>query len=427
MNIIYYIKKKAESHIIKNLTILAGGSTLAQIIGVLLSPIIARLYTPSNFGVVGSLLAFTSIISFIASLKYDLAIVLEQDDDDANSLIDLNVLIAVIFTLIASGLLFSSSFLLDYLDDKPNLVKLFPYSLPIILFSALYNIYTAKFNREKEYKKIALYQIIRKLSATLFQILFGFFFASALGLVLGTLLGVVIPFVILFFSKKTFQLYNFSSVKNLKKIAKKHSNFPIYITPQSFINLLSTQFPVFVLGYYFNLEVVGAYFFTLKLVQVPSAFIGKSFRQVFYQEAAEKKNDLQSLKRLFTKITLSLTVIISTSMMILMFYGEVIFTLVFGSEWVLAGSIVGWMFLWYGSNIIAGSARSLFLIFEKQKLILIIDSVLFIIRFGSLILLSRLFDSITVIKWFSIIPMIFNIFVICFWLFFFKKKSNLNV
>ena len=424
MSFLSYIKQKSKSTIFKNITILSGGSALAQGLGVLISPIISRLYTPAEFGLVGSLLAFTSIVSLIGSLKYDLAIVLEKEDESSKSLLDLNVVIILLVTFISGILLITSSYWLDYLNDKNDLIRLFPYAIPIVLFSALYNAYNNQLNREKEYKRMVIFQIIRKISTSIPQVLFGLLSASALGLVLGNVLGVVIPITVLFFVKKPFSLYNFSNFDKLKKIAIRYYKFPLYVTPQSFINLLSAQLPIFILGYYFTLEVVGAYFFTLKIVQVPAIFIGLTFRQVFYQEAAQLKSNLLALKELFKKMIALLSVIMITPMFFLFFYGENLFVIIFGNEWALAGAFASWMFLWYGSNVITGPARSLFLVFEKQKSVFVIDLILFLLRLGSLIAISMYSDSIIVVKWFSIISVIFNLFVIIWWFRFFKEKTQ---
>ena len=425
---IYFLKLRTflKSSFFKNITILSGGSALSQIIGILISPILSRLYTPKDFGLVGSLLAFTSVISLIGSLKYDQAIVTEKNNQSANSLIDLSVILISVISIISVIILFTAPYWLDFLNEKNELVKLFPFAFPIIFFSSLYNVYSTKFNRDKEYKLMAAFQIIKKLSTSFSQMSLGFFSASALGLILGNVFGVLIPIIFLIFIKqKSFPLYNFSSIESLKKVSKRYYKFPLYIAPQSFMNLLSAQLPVFVLGYFFSASVVGAYFFTLKLIQVPANFIGLSFRQVFYQEASQFKEDLNKVESLFKKITLILFLIMIIPSLILFFYGENIFVFAFGSQWSLAGLFASWMILWYGSNIVIGPARSLFLVYEQQKMVLFIDSILFIIRITALLSLSMNFDSIIVIKWFSIISLLFNLIVITWWLNYFKKNNTL--
>lgn len=424
MKILFRFKSLISSGFLKNITILSGGSGLAQTIGILISPLLSRLYSPSDFGVVGSLLAITGVVSLVGSLKYDLAIVLEKNKIDSKSLIDLNVIIISFISLFSAIALFVSPYLFSGLNEQTELVNLFPYAIPIIFFSALYNVYTARLNRDKEYKKMAILQITRKLSTNLIQLFLGIFSASALGLVLGNVFGVIIPLLFLVFIKnKSFSLYNYSSFKSIKDISKKYLKFPFYIAPQSFMNLVSGQLPIFVLGYYFNLNVAGAYFFTIKIVQVPAMFIGSSFRQVFYQEVSYLKEKIKDVFNLYIKTTSILFFIILIPALIIFLFGEDMFIFIFGNQWSLAGKFASYMFLWYGSNVITGPARSLFLVYEKQKMVFYIDLILLGLRLSALLFLSINFDSIVVIKWFSIISVIFNLFVIIWWLYFFNNSK----
>ena len=421
MNLISFFRVKAKSSFLKSVSTLTGGSILAQVTGVLLSPVLSRLYTPHDFGVIGSLLAFTGIVSLLGSMKYDMALVIENDDEESRKLLDLNIVINVLMTIVATLILLLAPYCMSYFDNKDELVSLLPYGIPIILFSNLYNTYYARFNREKEYKKMAVYQIIRRSTTVLSQVALGFLISSAIGLAIGGMLGVIVPVLLLVFIKSEDKLFNYTNIDELKRIAAKYIKFPKFTAPQSFINLLSAQLPVFVLGYYFQLEVVGAYFFTLKLVQVPANFFGLSIRQVFFREAAQIKENLTDLKRLFIKLTFSLFLLGVLPISFFFYYSEDLFVHVFGIQWKLAGVFASWMFLWYGSTIISGPARSLFLVFEKQKDVFVIDLILFVIRFGGIVFLAMNFSSIVVIKWFSLLSVISNLFVICWWFFFFKK------
>tara|TARA_R110001592_G_scaffold362857_1_gene678557 strand:- start:6289 stop:7572 length:1284 start_codon:yes stop_codon:yes gene_type:complete len=426
MGLFAYILKITKTNVFKDISILAGGNTLAQLIGVLISPILSRLYSPNDFGVVGSLLAFTGIVSLLGALKYDLAIIIERDNKKSKALLDLNIIIIVLVTIITSVGLFTSPYWLSYLDDKKELTALLPYGAIVIFFSALFNTYYNRLNRDKDYKKMAISQIIRRTTISLTQVIVGLFFASAFGLLLGNILGVVIPVLLLFVTKKSFSIYNHSSFLELRSIAKKYYKFALYTTPQSFINLLSAQMPIFVFGYFFSIEIVGVYFFTLKIVQVPATFIGLSFRQVFYQKAAQMREDLNGLKILYLKFTALLGSIMIIPMLLFFLFGESLFVILFGKEWALAGVFAGWMFLWYGSNVIAGPARSLYLVFEMQKRVFVLDSILFIFRLVSLILLSKYYASEIVIKWFSVFSLFFNLIVIIWWLNFFRIKLISN-
>lgn len=99
------IRKIIFSNTFKNLSTLMSGTVIAQLIGILASPLLSRLYTPSNFGLWGTFLSIVAVITVIASLKYELGIILEEKEESAILLTRfcflLSLSIGIISTIIA--------------------------------------------------------------------------------------------------------------------------------------------------------------------------------------------------------------------------------------------------------------------------------------------------------------------------------------
>src|SRR5699024_7637402 len=64
------IKKIFQKKFVRNVFIVASGAVGAQILSLLLYPIITRLYGPEAFGVLGTFTALTKIVIPIAALTY---------------------------------------------------------------------------------------------------------------------------------------------------------------------------------------------------------------------------------------------------------------------------------------------------------------------------------------------------------------------
>ena len=90
----------------KNVATLAAGTAFAQIIVILATPILSRLYTPEEFGAYGIFITVVGLLSTIAALGYDMAIVKEDKEEDAYHLFQTCVLIS-----------FSSSFIFFLLSQ----------------------------------------------------------------------------------------------------------------------------------------------------------------------------------------------------------------------------------------------------------------------------------------------------------------------
>ena len=82
--------------VFKNIVTLMSGTTIAQAIPLAISPILTRIYSPSDFGVLAIYSSIMAVIAVIATCRYELAILQPKQNDDAKSLVFLSF-ISVIF------------------------------------------------------------------------------------------------------------------------------------------------------------------------------------------------------------------------------------------------------------------------------------------------------------------------------------------
>ena len=84
----------------RNVITLVKGTTIAQAIPILISPILTRIYSPSEFGILAIYISLLSILSVISTGKYELAIMLPDDEEEAIQLIWLSFFMSVISSVI---------------------------------------------------------------------------------------------------------------------------------------------------------------------------------------------------------------------------------------------------------------------------------------------------------------------------------------
>ena len=143
-----------KSEFSKNVLTLVTGTTIAQAIPIAISPILTRIYTPEDFGVLALFISITTILGTIANGRYELAIVLPKRDNNALELTALSIIITMGFSLLLVILviLFHDS-LLSYLNNDRFSFWLYLIPLSVLLFS-LFNILNYYHTRKKEYKTI---------------------------------------------------------------------------------------------------------------------------------------------------------------------------------------------------------------------------------------------------------------------------------
>ncbi|ENM3968826.1 oligosaccharide flippase family protein, partial [Vibrio cholerae] len=101
-----------KSKYARNILTLITGTTIAQAIPILIAPILTRIYTPEDFGVLALFVAITSIFGAISNGRYELAIMLPIEDDDAINVSAIGLLIATALSVV---LIFPAIFLNDYI------------------------------------------------------------------------------------------------------------------------------------------------------------------------------------------------------------------------------------------------------------------------------------------------------------------------
>ena len=90
----------------KNITLVASGTLIAQIIGILVSPLITRLYTPAHYGVMTVFLSTISMLSIAASFSLNKSIPIIENDSDSKNMVFLSYKALIIYTILVFFCLF---------------------------------------------------------------------------------------------------------------------------------------------------------------------------------------------------------------------------------------------------------------------------------------------------------------------------------
>ena len=88
-----------DSFFYKNILILLKGTVLAQIIPLIISPFLTRLYSPKEFGVLALFSSISVILGSIVNGRYEQALVLIKTENEARHLTILSLLISLFMSL----------------------------------------------------------------------------------------------------------------------------------------------------------------------------------------------------------------------------------------------------------------------------------------------------------------------------------------
>src|SRR5699024_2967087 len=149
--------------------------------------------------------------------------------------------------------------------------------------------------------------------------------------------------------------------KNIKRLAREYYDFPLYRAPETFLNAISNSLPILMLAAFFGPASAGFYSIGRTVLSMPSRLIGKSVGDVFYPIIATAANNNENITKLIIKATLALGFVGILPYGLIIAFGPYIFSLVFGSEWIIAGEYARWIALWsFFVFLISLIVRSLF-------------------------------------------------------------------
>lgn len=368
---------------------LVGGTTFAQIVTILSSPVLTRLYRPEDFGVWTLILSIKTTIGVITCLRYEQSIMLPKSDKKASNLFALSLVFVSIITLLSIPFIY---FFKDFIVETLNSPQLGTYLwwLPIfILVSGILLAFNQWSARKRRFENLAAARISNSLSTTGTQVALGAgLHTSAPGLIAGSLVGIISSTLIqgksiLKNDKEDFKESITST--EMKDGLKRYRKFPLIDTWSVLLNTVSWQLPAFLLAIFFSPTVVGFYTLGFRLLQLPMSFIGSSISQVFYQRASvaniEKKLDVLVENVFRMLVIIGMFPILSVTIV-----GSDIFTVFFGQTWTEAGvysQILSiWAFVWFVSSPL----DDIFLIQEKQHFSLLFNIFNFATRLLSLII-----------------------------------------
>jgi O-antigen/teichoic acid export membrane protein len=390
-------KLKPKSGFSRNVLTLMTGTTIAQIIPIAISPILTRIYTPEDFGVFALYMSIVSILSIVATGRYELAIVLPKKENEALYLLILSIGLSFIFAFIVFISIFVfNDLIIAHLTNKNNLIWI--YLIPLgIIFTAIYQSFSYWFNRQKMYKKLSYNIISQNIGMSIFQIFIGLTEVfKNIGLILGYIIGQMISSIIFIF-----YFFNGNANKNninKKKLFiyfKKYKQYPLKNILGSFINSLASQMPIILIGIFYTPALAGFYMMAMKVLNVPMVFLGRAFSQVFYRNAVIEK-EKKTLYSFVLKNTKFLALVIFIPMLILYFYGEDIFALVFGSKWIVSGEITKLLAPMIVVGFVYSAQSSIIMILDKLEYQIYFSVVLIILQTVGFIIGYYIFDSYTV-------------------------------
>jgi len=369
------LKSFFSSEFSKNVLTLMTGTTISQAIPLAATPILTRIYTPEDFGVLALFSSITAILGLLATGKYEMAILLPKDDKDALNIVYLSVILSAIFSIILFTIVFLFNYEITVLLNEPKISN-WLYFVPIsVLFIGIYNALNLYNVRYKNFKGVSFSLISKSSGLSITQIGVGLFKSGAFGLVLGQVISFFSGNVILLKSiTKRYSIIKTFSIQSINQVSKTYIRFPKFTLPGNLMNSISLNALNFFISNIFSTYILGQYSLASRMLGVPSRVFGNSISQVYFQKISASKNEDKNVLSIFNKTLKRLTFISLPIFLILFFIAEPIFDFVFGEEWRIAGTYAKIILPMSAVRFISSALSPTLHVFERQDLTLLIQA-----------------------------------------------------
>jgi lipopolysaccharide exporter len=323
---------------------LLTGTIVAQIFPALAAPLITRVYHPLEFGTFAVTLAAFGVLAPIACLRYDIAIVLPEHEEDAAPIAALCLSIAVAWALaLIPPLWLAARYaqLPRYREIALLLLTMLPASVFMQGCQAVAQNWSL---RTQNFRVISIATASQAATTVVCQLVLGKLIApSAFSLIAGALIGNATAVLILLpVVTKTIlpAVYTHAPRARIVGAARDYLRFPLITGPYAFFGQAATRGALIVLSYWVSAAIVGQYALAQRITLLPVVTVGAAMSQVFYSRAARRIDEPRTEHVVRTMLRVG-PWIFGPFFILLMLFGTRAFAFAFGPAWAASGRLAG--------------------------------------------------------------------------------------
>lgn len=377
---------------------LSFSNIIMYLLPFVVTPILSRIYSISDFGEWGVFSSFISIVTIGMSWGLENVIIKTgYSTDEFNScllsIIASLISISLLAITFGIGMLAQFSFFVSF----PEKGLLFVYLISYAIYAVLYNLG----NKHQLYTALASNHILQGGMQAVSRVTLGLFSLSLFnGLILGTTVAqiVCIPFLLIIILPKCKHAWEKkkSSIQELKRLLIKYKDFPLYDAPSGIFAFAAFNMPVLILSHFFDKTQIGCYSIVLQLLLLPMSFVGSSIGKVYYQQICQAKHE-QEISKKTEHILLLMSIIAILPLLFIACGGDKILILYLGQQWHNIGNIALCLSLWAFATVLTQPLLPLYRQKNKQQTLLVFDIIYFSAGVGCIVIGCMLTNQLALI------------------------------
>ena len=397
-----------QNNFVRHVSVLAGGTAFAQALAILALPLLTRIYSPSEFGVLAVFGALLGMISVIACLRYEIAIPLPESDVTAANLLAVALGGVVATTAVVMLATFVLGDQIAYWMNAPLLAQ-YLWLLPIgIAATGAYSVFQYWATRKKAFVRIARTRVEQSVGGVSTQVFMGWGGMGVWGLIVGQIVSSGAGFFGL--ARRAFiedrGAFEHVSISAMKNVAREYVRFPKYSTFEALTNNASVQLPIILIAGLTISAEVGYLMLAMRLMQAPMGLIGSSISQVYFSRAVEEHRNGR-LGEFTARVMEQLAKVGAGPLIFAGILSPVLFGYIFGVQWTRAGELVAWMTPWFVLQFLVSPVSMSLHVTNNQRKALLLQIFGLVLRIVAVLLGSALLGGAYLSEFFAISGFLF--------------------
>lgn len=345
-----------------------AGNGLGQIVTFFALPLLSRLYSPDQYGLLTLALSIVGLTGPMALFGMHSAIVVPRRDSDVAPLAAVGLFSLVLTgTILGAIVYFWSPLFVSDESIRPFLAIALPVLVVVAGAGTLLGPLAV---RSGEYGSIGRRNSLVSISITVSQLALsgtaGLLWFN--GLISGNIVGFFIG--ILLFVHFARRYARKVTVVECFKAVKEYWRFPVVFAPMTTLTQLSQQAPIFFVIYWFGTAEGGQVGMAERMVTVPLALLGLAGSTVFIGELSHAvRNGNGGLTKIFLTTSKWLSLLGLLLMLALMFLSTVLIPVFLGEEWEVAAKVAQLMAVVAATRIVTIPIRELFGLLKHARLV----------------------------------------------------------
>ncbi len=360
--------KFIEGRFARRLATLSGGTVLGQAVLVACSPLLTRLYTPAEFGVLAVFIAASSMLLNVMTLRYEYAIPSCRTDDEAAGMVALCAMVTLLVSAaLALTLPLVQDSLVDYLamPDLRGLLWLLPammlvwgLTLPLGGWSI----------RNGTFRRNAVGNFAQFASQGIAPLALGVAFGGSGSLVLGYAMGPLARLAGFLVAPPRPSSLRWRRIEfaRLCGLARRFWRYPVFSGSSALLQNASQMLPSILIAILYGPAAAGIFGLAQRIMGLPLRMLADAASSVFLAEIA--RADRRVTHQLFIRTSTTFLCVGVAGMLPVMLFGPQLFALVFGESWRATGEITQILVPLYLARFVVTPVSQILNVYRQQHM-----------------------------------------------------------